>query len=334
MTASPDLSVNLAPHHKLELRLQNPIMVASGTFSNGLEMAKHHDVDRLGAVVSKGTTLRARKGNPVPRTVETPGGMLNAIGFQNIGVNALISTVAPVWERWSVPVLVNIMGDTLEEYGRLAARLDGVAGVAGLEVNISCPNVHAGGIEFGQDPRQATAVVREIAANTALPFLVKLTPSVEDIRPVAEAVAAAGAHGLTVMNTIPAMAIDVRTRRPTLANVFGGLSGPAIKPIALRNVYLAASVVDVPVVASGGAMTGVDALEFIMAGASAVQAGTATFLDPAAPWRMIEELEAWCISEGVQSLDEIRGVARTGVAAASASPAETAHGMTGASPAR
>ena len=305
-----DLSVDLAPHHKSELRLRNPIMTASGTFSNGLELSKHYDVDALGAIVSKGTTLRPRRGNDTPRTVETPAGMINSIGFQNIGVSALIKTIAPIWERWSVPAIVNIMGETLEEYGTLAARLEGVPGIAGLEINVSCPNVEAGGLEFGQVPAQAAAVVREVAANTTLPQLVKLTPSVSDIRPIAIAVAEAGAQGLTVSNTIPAMAIDVKKRRPVLATGFGGLSGPAVKPIALRNVYLASSVVDIPVVASGGAMTGIDIVEFIMAGATAVQVGTATFLDPAAPWRILEEFEAWCVAEGVTCIDEIRGVAR------------------------
>lgn len=305
-----DLSVNLAPHHKVELRLRNPIMTASGTFSNGLEIAKHYDVGRLGALVSKGTTLKPRRGNGLPRTVETAAGMINAIGFQNVGVSALISQVAPVWEKWSVPVLVNIMGETIEEYGRLAALLDGVPGVAGLEVNVSCPNVDAGGIEFGQVPRAAGAVVREVAANTSLPFIVKLTPNVDDIRPIASAVEEAGAHGITVANTVPALAIDVKRRRPVLANVFGGLSGPAIKPIALRQVYLASSVVEFPVVASGGAMTGIDVVEFIMAGAAAVQIGTASFLDPSAAWRILDELEEWCTAEGLGSLDEIRGIAR------------------------
>jgi dihydroorotate dehydrogenase (NAD+) catalytic subunit len=177
-------------------------------------------------------------------------------------------------------------------------------------VNVSCPNVEAGGLEFGQVPSQAAAVVRQVATNSSLPQIVKLTPSVSDIRPLAEAVADAGAQGITVSNTIPAMAIDVKRRRPVLATGFGGLSGPAVKPIALRNVYLASSVVDIPVVASGGAMTGMDVVEFVMAGASAVQIGTATFLDPAAPWRILEEFEAWCTAEGVTCVDEIRGVAR------------------------
>ncbi|PKN79849.1 MAG: dihydroorotate dehydrogenase [Chloroflexi bacterium HGW-Chloroflexi-9] len=305
-----DLTVNLAPHHKMELRLRNPIMTASGTFSNGIEMSRHHDVEALGAIVSKGTTLRPRRGNDTPRTVETPAGMINSIGFQNIGIGALVREIAPIWARWSVPAIVNIMGETLQEYGTLAQRLEGVEGVAGIEVNISCPNVAAGGLEFGQDPRQAAAVVREVAAHSSLPMLVKLTPSVSDIRPIAVAVAEAGAQALTVSNTIPAIAIDVKKRRPVLANVFGGLSGPAVKPVTLRNVYLAAGVVDIPIIASGGAMSGTDVVEFVMAGATAVQIGTASFLDPAAPWRILDEFTRWCEAEGVASVEEIRGVAR------------------------
>lgn len=307
---SVDLSVELAPARKQELHLRNPVMTASGTFSNGLEFARRFDVDQLGALVSKGTTLRPRHGNPQPRTVETPAGMINSIGFQNIGVARLIRDVAPVWERWQAPVLVNIMGDTVSEYGQLAARLDAVPGVAGLEVNISCPNVAVGGLEFGQDPRAAAEVVDEVQRHSSLPFAVKLTPSVADIRPVVEAVAEAGADVITVMNTIPAMAIDVDRRRPAIATTFGGLSGPAIKPIALRNVYLAASVTAIPIVGSGGIASGRDALEFIMAGATAVQVGTETFRDPRAPWRVLEELTAWCEQEGVQSLDEVIGAAR------------------------
>jgi dihydroorotate dehydrogenase (NAD+) catalytic subunit len=305
-----ELSVELAPAGKQELHLRNPVMTASGTFSNGLEFARRFDVDQLGALVSKGTTLRPRHGNPLPRTVETPAGMINSIGFQNIGVGRLIRDIAPVWERWQAPVLVNIMGDTVSEYGQLAARLDAVPGVAGLEVNISCPNVAVGGLEFGQDPRAASEVVEEVLRSSSLPLVVKLTPSVADIRPVVEAVATAGADAVTVMNTIPAMAIDIERRRPAIATTFGGLSGPAIKPIALRNVYLAASVTGIPIVASGGIASGRDALEFVMAGATAVQVGTATFRDPRAPWRVLQELTAWCEQEGVGRLDELIGAAR------------------------
>ncbi len=305
-----DLSVNLAPRHKLELQLRNPVMTASGTFSNGTELAKRFDIDQLGAIVSKGTTLRPRRGNPTPRTVETAAGMINAIGFQNIGVGALIRNVAPIWARWDAPAIVNIMGDTVSDYGVLAQRLDGVEGVAALEVNISCPNVDAGGLEYGQDPIMAAQVVQEVARHSSLPMIVKLTPSVSDIRPIVEAVADAGAHAITVANTVPAMAIDIDRRRPVIANAFGGLSGPAIKPIALRLVWQAASVSSVPVVASGGITSGADAIEFLMAGATAVQIGTATFLDPEAPWRILRELTQWCVANNVDQIGELIGAAR------------------------
>ena len=285
-------------------------MTASGTFSNGIELAKQFDIDALGAIVSKGTTLRPRRGNATPRTVETPAGMINAIGFQNIGVGALTRNVAPTWARWAVPAVVNVMGDTVEEYGVLAKRLDGVAGVSALELNVSCPNVEVGGLEFGQDPYTAARVVTEAARNTSLPLIVKLTPSVTDIRPVVEAVADAGAQAVTVANTIPALAIDIEQRRPAIANAFGGLSGPAMRPIAVRLVWQSASVTSIPIVASGGIVSGEDAIEFLMAGATAVQVGTATFLDPEAPWRILRELTAWCDAHGVDQIDELIGAAR------------------------
>ena len=305
-----DLSVSIGRGAKQELRLQNPVMTASGTFSNGLEFARRFDLDALGALVSKGTTLRPRKGNPTQRTVETAAGMINSIGFQNIGVGALIREVAPTWARWGVPVLVNIMGDTVEEFGQLAERLDGVPGVAGLEVNISCPNVEVGGMEFGQDPATAARVVRLVRRSTGLPFTVKMTPSLSDMRPIARAVEEAGADAITIMNTIPAMAIDIERRRPVIGNTFGGLSGPAIKPVAMRHVYLVSAVTTLPIVAAGGVTTATDALEFIMAGASAVQVGTATFRDPAAPWNVLEGMRAWCDDHGVKSIAEIVGAAR------------------------
>jgi len=305
-----DLRVDLAPHHKLQLQLRNPVMTASGTFSNGLELAKRFDIDALGGIVSKGTTLRPRKGNATPRTIETPAGMINAIGFQNIGVGALTRNIAPTWARWEVPAVVNIMGNTVEEYGVLASRLDGVAGVSALELNVSCPNVDHGGLEFGQDPHAAAQVVTEAARNTSLPLLVKLAPAVTDIRPVVEAVADAGAQAVTVANTIPAIAIDIERRRPAIANAFGGLSGPAIRPVTLRLVWQAASVTSIPVVASGGIMSGEDVVEFLMAGATAVQVGTATFRDPEAPWRILRELTAWCEDHGVTDIHELIGAAR------------------------
>ena len=306
----PDLSLIIGRHAKQELLLRNPVMTASGTFSNGIEFARRFDLDALGGLVSKGTTLRSRQGNPQLRTVETPAGMINSIGFQNIGVGALVRDVAPVWARWDVPVVVNIMGETVREYGVLADRLDGVPGVAGLEVNVSCPNVESGGIEFGQDCDLTAAVTAEVRRNTSLPFAVKLTPAVSDPRPFVEAIEAAGADALSLVNTVPAMAIDTVRRRPAIATVFGGLSGPAIKPIALRQVYLAAASTSLPILAAGGVSSGLDAVEFLMAGASAVQVGTATFRDPEAPWRVLDELRAWCETEGVTRLDEIVGAAR------------------------
>ncbi|MFN8640014.1 MAG: dihydroorotate dehydrogenase [Dehalococcoidia bacterium] len=285
-------------------------MTRLGHLLNGLEFAKRYDLDALGAIVSKGTTLRPRRGNPPQRTVETAAGMINSIGFQNIGVGSLIRDVAPTWARWGVPVVVNIMGDTVDEFGQLAERLEGVPGVAGLEVNISCPNVEVGGMEFGQDPVIAARVVRLVRRSTGLPFTVKMTPSLTDMRPIAVAATEAGADAITIMNTIPAMAIDIERRRPVIGNVFGGLSGPAIKPVALRHVYLCSAVTDLPIIAAGGVTTATDALEFIMAGASAVQVGTATFRDPAAPWRILEGMRAWCDEHQVGAIGELVGAAR------------------------
>jgi dihydroorotate dehydrogenase (NAD+) catalytic subunit len=287
-------------------------MTAAGTFSNGLEATKIFDIERLGAIVSKGTTLRPRTGNPQPRTAETPSGMLNTIGLQNIGVEALIRDVAPIWATWRVPVVVNIAGDTVEEFGELAARLDGVPGVSGLELNVSCPNVAVGGMLFGQDPKQAAAVTRTVLRKTTLPVIVKLTPNVTDVIAVAQAVADAGADAICLINTVQGMAIDIRTRRPVLSTVFGGLSGPAIKPIALRMVYQVAGAVDVPIVGCGGIRSGEDAVEFIMAGATAVEVGTATFANPRAPLEVLEGMERWLAQAGVEEIGELVGAARAG----------------------
>jgi dihydroorotate dehydrogenase (NAD+) catalytic subunit len=306
-----NLSVELAPQRKYGLTLANPVMTASGTFSNGLEYRRMFDTDRLGAIVSKGTTLHPRRGNPQPRTVETPAGMLNSIGFQNIGVEALIRDVAPVWATWRVPVIVNILGDTVEEYAALAARLDGVPGVAALELNISCPNLDQGGMEFGVDPEAAATVTAACLRATQLPVIVKLTPNVTDIVSIARAVESAGADALCVANTILGMAIDLRTRRPLPARGVGGLSGPAVKPIILRQVYQVAGAVRIPVIASGGVMTGEDAVEYLMAGATAVQVGTATFTNPRAPLDVLEGLERWLAREGIDDVRSIIGAART-----------------------
>jgi dihydroorotate dehydrogenase (NAD+) catalytic subunit len=307
-----NLAVELAPRRKQGLPLRNPVMTAAGTFSNGLEATKIFDIERLGAIVSKGTTLRPRPGNPQPRTAETASGMLNTIGLQNIGVEALIRDVAPIWATWRVPVVVNIAGETVEEFGELAARLDGVPGVSGLELNISCPNVAVGGMLFGQDPKQAAAVTRTVLRKTTLPVIVKLTPNVTDVVAVAQAVADAGADAICLINTVWGMAIDVRTRRPILSTVFGGLSGPAIKPIALRMVYQVAGAVDVPIVGCGGIRSGEDAVEFIMAGATAVEVGTATFANPRAPLEVLEGMERWLAQAGVEDVGELVGTARAG----------------------
>ena len=304
-----NLSVELAPRCKRGLLLANPVMAASGTFGYGLEMAKELDIQRLGAIVCKGTTLRRRRGNPQPRTVETPAGMLNSIGLQNMGVEALIRDIAPIWATWRVPVVVNIAGESIEEYARLARRLDGVAGVSGLELNISCPNV-ATGMEFGSSPEMAAAVTAAVRRETTLPVIVKLTPNVSDIASVARAAADAGADALTLINTFPAMAIDVKNRRPALGWTFGGLSGPALKPIALRLVYQTAAAVDVPLIGCGGIMSGLDAMEYIMAGASAVQVGTATFVNPRATLDVMEGIERYMGEEGVTDIHQLIGAAR------------------------
>jgi dihydroorotate dehydrogenase (NAD+) catalytic subunit len=304
-----NLSVELAPKCKRGLLLANPVMTASGTFGYGLEMAKELDIQRLGAIVCKGTTLHRRRGNPQPRTVETPAGMLNSIGLQNMGVEALIRDIAPIWATWRVPVVVNIAGESIEEYARLARRLDGVVGVSGLELNISCPNV-ATGMVFGSSPQMTAEVTAAVRRETTLPVIVKLTPNVNDIASVARAAADAGADALTLINTFPAMAIDIKNRRPALGWTFGGLSGPALKPIALRLVYQTAAAVDIPLIGCGGIMSGLDAIEYIMAGASAVQVGTATFVNPRATLDVVEGIERFMQEEGIVGIHQLIGAAR------------------------
>ncbi len=306
-----DLSVDLAPENGRKLVLANPLMTASGTFGYGTEYEHLFDIQRLGAIVCKGTTLEPRPGNPQPRIVETPCGVLNAIGLQNIGLAALVREKAPVWAGWKVPVIVNIAGNSAEEYARLAAGLDSVAGVSGLEVNISCPNVKAGCLEFGSSPDEAARVTAAVRAATSLPVWVKLTPSTADIVSIALAVEEAGADAIVLINTLKGMAIDIRTRRPVLGNVTGGLSGPAIKPIALRMVYeVAGAIHHIPLIGSGGILTAEDALEFFMAGASAVQIGTANLINARAPLEILEGIQAYLARSGIKDLREIIGVAR------------------------
>jgi dihydroorotate dehydrogenase (NAD+) catalytic subunit len=285
-------------------------MTASGTFGYGTEYEAVFDIQRLGAIVCKGTTPEPTEGNPQPRLYETASGMLNAIGLQNIGVRALIKDKAPLWAGWKVPVIVNIAGATVDDYARMAGELEGVDGVSGIEVNISCPNVKAGGCAFGATPEPASAVTAAVRAATSLPVIVKLTPNTGDIAGVAMAVARAGADAISLINSLRGMAIDTKERRPAIGNTSGGLSGPAIKPVALSMVYEVAGAVDVPVIGIGGIVSAGDAIEFIMAGASAVQVGSATFVNPRAPLNVLEGIEAFLQKEGIKSLTDIIGAAR------------------------
>jgi len=285
-------------------------MTASGTFGYGTEYSAPFDIQELGAMVCKGTTLKPRDGNAQPRVAETACGLLNSIGLQNIGVAALVRDKAPVWAGWRVPVIVNIAGSTVDEYARVAGRLEGVAGISAVEVNISCPNVKAGGAEFGASPEPAARVVAAVKAATSLPVLVKLTPNTGDIVGVAVAVARAGADAITLINTLRGMAIDISRRRPLLGNQAGGLSGPAVKPVALYMVYEVAGAVELPVIGCGGITTSSDAIEFIMAGASAVQVGTATLTNPRAPLDILEGIRQFMEKGGIDDLTGLVGAAR------------------------
>ena len=303
-----DLSVDLLPGHKQELALANPVMTASGTFGNGLEYQKMFDIQQLGAIVSKAITLRPRKGNVQPRIAETPGGMINSIGLQNIGIDAILRDVAPVWTTWRVPVIANIAGDAVADYAALARRLDGVPGVSGIEMNISCPNVETG-MQFGSDPSAAAEVTAAVRRQTQLPLLVKLTPDTGDIVAVARAVADSGADALTLINTYPAMRIDIQSRRPALGWGSGGLSGPALLPIALRMVHMVARSISIPIVGCGGITSGEDAVEMMMAGASAVQVGTATFMNPRAALDVLDGIEAFMKNQQIDCPADIIGAA-------------------------
>jgi dihydroorotate dehydrogenase (NAD+) catalytic subunit len=300
-----DLSVDLGRG----LRLPNPVMVASGTFGYGIEYGDVVDVNRLGGICCKGTTIKARIGNPPPRVTETPGGMLNSIGLQNPGVGAVVDRYAQVWATWQTPVLVNVAGESVRDYVEVARRLDGVPGVAGIELNISCPNVGAGGLQFAIDARAAAEVTAAVRRATDLPLLVKLSPNVSDIRPIARAIADAGADALTAINTLSGIAVGPRRDRPLLGNVYGGLSGPAIKPVALRIVYEAVQAVKIPVIAIGGVTELADVLDFLAVGAVAVQVGTAIFADPALPVRLVDELAEACGRRGMSSYRDLVGTA-------------------------
>ena len=273
------------------VELRSPVMAASGTFGYGTDVPLC-DRKALGGMVSKGIFLNARPGTPPPRIVETPSGMLNAIGLQGPGVEAVIRDYAPLWAAWEFPVLVNINGESVDEYGELAARLDGVPGVAGLEVNISCPNVREGGMFFGNNPSAAAAVTEAVRRRTSLPVWVKLTPAVSDIAAIARACEGAGADALSAVNTFVGMSFDLASGQPRLAFRTGGLSGPAIRPLAVHLAHQAARAVSIPVIGIGGITRAEDAMEFLLAGCRAVQVGTATFVDPNAIGKIVEGLEA------------------------------------------
>jgi dihydroorotate dehydrogenase (NAD+) catalytic subunit len=305
-----DLAIQLAPNNQKKLLLRNPVMTASGTFGYGMEYGEIIDIQQLGAIICKGTFLNPREGNPQPRLVETASGLINSIGLQGIGIQALIQEKAPVWAEWKVPVIVNIAGDTVEEYWKAAKALEGVKGVSGIEVNISCPNVKNSGAAFGKNAESAAQVTRAVKTATSLPVIVKLTPIAADICEIAQAVEKAGADAVTVANSFKGMAIDIQKKQPVLKNVTGGLSGPAIKPLALALVYECAGAVSIPVIGCGGITTAEDALEYLMAGASAVQVGTATFRNPRASLEVLEGIQKFMEKERINSLREIIGAAR------------------------
>lgn len=305
-----NLSVQLAPKSKKGLLLANPVMTASGTCGYGTEETYPFDIQRLGAFICKGTTLEARDGNVQPRIIETAAGMLNSIGLQNIGVSALIKEKAPVWAKWQIPVIVNIAGETVADYARMAAMLDEVAGVSAIEVNISCPNVKFGGAEFGAKAESAARVTAAARKETSLPLIVKLTPNTGDIAGVAAAVAAVGADAVSLINTLKGMAIDIYKKQPLLGSITGGLSGPAVKPVALAMVYEVATAVDLPVIGCGGIANARDAIEFLMAGASAVQVGTVALVNPGAPLDIARDIEQFMSERGIKDIKELIGAAR------------------------
>jgi dihydroorotate dehydrogenase (NAD+) catalytic subunit len=275
-----------------------------------MEYSEIVDIQKLGAIVCKGTTLMPRRGNAQPRLAETTDGLLNSVGLENIGVDALIREKAPVWAGWRVPVIVNVAGETIDDYVAVVSKLEGVPGVSGIELNISCPNVPAGGMEFGTDPKLAARVTTAVKAATTLPVIVKLSPNVTDIEEIALAVEQAGADAISLINTLKGMAIDINQRKPRLGSVAGGLSGPDIKPVALYMVFEAARVVHIPVVGCGGIASAEDALEFIMAGATAVQVGAASLTDPGICLTVLEGIERFMLDKEVKRLTDLIGVAR------------------------
>jgi dihydroorotate dehydrogenase (NAD+) catalytic subunit len=302
MKKKVDLSVTISG-----LRLKNPVLTASGTFGYGEEYAPYLNLNTLGAIITKGISLTPAPGNPPPRICETPGGMLNAIGLQNCGLNAFIAEKLPFLRTLSTALIVNFWGRTQREYQEMAKRLSDLPDIGGLEMNISCPNIKQGGISFGSTAKDAFAVVSAVRKITLLPLMVKLSPNVGDIGAIAESVEEAGADAISLINTLYGMAIDVETRRPRLGNVIGGLSGPAIKPVAVRMVFEVAQRVKIPVVGVGGIASAEDALEFLIAGARAVQVGTANFIQPDVTMKIISGIEHYLVKHNMKSVKEVIG---------------------------
>jgi dihydroorotate dehydrogenase (NAD+) catalytic subunit len=301
----PDIKVCIG-----SLELKNPVMTASGTFGYGEEFDSLVNLHRLGAIIAKGISLLPMQGNPPPRIAETACGMLNAIGLENVGLERFLTEKLTFLKGIETPLIVNILGDTIEDYEQLAKRLDDEEKVAAVEVNISCPNVKQGGVAFGTDPGMAHAVTKAVCRNFSRPVIVKLSPNVTDIVMIGRAVEEAGADGLSLINTVLGMAIDIESCKPKLANTFGGLSGPAIKPIALRMVWQVAAGVSIPVIGIGGISTPEDAIEFFLAGATAIQVGTANFINPQATEEIIDGIELYLNKNGIASIEDIIGKAR------------------------
>lgn len=299
---APDMRVSIGSLH-----LKNPVMTASGTFGYASEFNDLVDLNRIGAIIVKGLSLFPSRGNPPPRIAETASGMLNAIGLENIGIEAFAAEKLPFLKTLKTPTVANIYGTTVDEYVKLAARLDALKDVAGIEINISCPNVKAGGIAFGVDPRAAYRVVSAVRASTGLPLIVKLSPNVTDITVIAKSAVDAGADALSLINTLTGMAVDIGTRRPRLSNITGGLSGPAIKPVALRMVWQVVNCVNVPVIGIGGIATATDALEFLMVGATAVQVGTANFINPKATVEIVDGIQAFLAQQSIPDIHAFIG---------------------------
>lgn len=298
----PNMAVEIAG-----INFRNPVMPASGTFGYGEEYAPFMDLEKIGAIVTKGLSLKPKAGNPTPRIAETISGMLNAIGLQNVGIDAFIQHKMPFLRTVTTPVIANFFGNTLEEYGEVAKRLNDIPEIAAGELNISCPNVKQGGIVFGTDPKAASEVVELVRKNLQKPLIVKLTPNITDITVVARAVEEAGADAIACINTLTGMSVDVHTRKPRIANTIGGLSGPAIRPVAVRMVHQVVQTVSVPVIGIGGIVRPMDALEFLIVGAKAVQVGTANFVDPTAMLSIIDGIEEFLVEEGLDDIHDLIG---------------------------